>query len=234
MTVWDFKPATRGRKRLLAGIRGVNNGVDPVVGPGIMASRGAASAGFRLFKLDRNAPSSVGDLFTQVFGLIACVGGVAGTAGPSPFRHIHVQVMKVQRSFPEIGQTLGFRDQNDILIVTGKTEVVDQDVERRVELRRILPDQQSEIIAPVRRVAIPALPIRRRPVGLFKLFQFLFSPFMTRKAELSLILDQQVFEIRAVAIVALRAFAFGNGLMSSLYVFIHFMALDAHVTNSCR
>ena len=101
-------------------------------------------------KADRNAPSSVRDLVAQMLGQIARMGGVAGTAGPSSLRHIHVQVMKVQRSVPEIGQALSFLNQNNVRVVTGKAEGIDRNVEWGIEFRRILPDKQPEIVASVR------------------------------------------------------------------------------------
>ena len=118
-------PVSPGSGDRLVRIRRVDCRIDPVINMGIVATRGAASACFRLFKPDRNAPPSVRDLFTQLFGLIACMRGVAGAAGSSLLRHIHMPVMKIHRSVPEIGQTVGFPGQNNTLIVAGKAEVVE-------------------------------------------------------------------------------------------------------------
>ena len=168
-----------------------------------------------------------------MFGIIARMRGMTGTAGSSLFRHIHVLVMKVHRSVSKGGQIIGVLEENHILVVTGKTEVIEGNVKWRIELRRIVSDQQPVIIASVRGMALRAFPLRHGAMNVSELFQFLLRAFMAREAELSLILNQKIFEVRAVAVMAFRAFAFGNGIVRSLYVFIHFMALFACLSD-CR
>ena len=90
-------------------LRHVKNRGDPIVSPAIMTAQ-ATPARFRFFKLNGNFPFAVGELFTDMLGLIACMSGMAGTTRASLFRHIYMPIMKVGFSVSEFSQIFGFLD----------------------------------------------------------------------------------------------------------------------------
>ena len=74
----------------------------PIVFGLLVATRGAPAACVRLRERNAHEPSSEGDLFPDVVGLVRGVLVMAGAAG-APFLAVHVQVVQVQIAVAEGG-----------------------------------------------------------------------------------------------------------------------------------
>ena len=74
----------------------------PIVFVLLVATRGAPATRLCLGERNAHEPSSEGDLFPDVVGLVRGMLGVAGAAG-APFLAVHVQVVQVQIAVAEGG-----------------------------------------------------------------------------------------------------------------------------------
>ena len=94
--------------------------MDTVIRKFLMASRGAAAAGFCLDKLDRNSPAPKRRLVPYQFGPGAYMFIVACKAGPPVDFLIDVQVVQVKSAVTKIGKRFGIALFGDRLFVAEK------------------------------------------------------------------------------------------------------------------
>lgn len=132
-----------------------------------------ASTVFRLFKLYRQIPHPVWHAFANMLWFVACMRLMTRTACTPPAILINVQVMQIETAVAEIGQGGGFRLQDKRLLVTGKAKFVVLRGKRRVELRRVLLDKKSKMIAAVSLMTSVAILLGNGTVHEFLSFQLM-------------------------------------------------------------
>jgi hypothetical protein len=144
---------------------------------------------------------------------------MAGAAGTSHYALVDVDVMQIFAAIAELRQLLGLRRGKRFFFMTAEAKRIVLGIVCGIELRRVGIRQQPEVVAAVRHVAGAAIlgsdrAMLMRIVGeqladvgellAFMVHNVVFA--MALQAELHGELDEQVFHIGAVRVVAIDAF----------------------------
>ena len=135
-----------------------------------MAARCTTAACLGLLKLYGQIPHAIRNAFPNVFGQVACVRRMTGTARPALFRFIDMHEVQIQVAVSKIGQVGRFPRQNHTLGMTAKTQRVVLFAEGCIELRRVFLAQEAEILAAVRDVASAAIVLGDGAMQVFLVF----------------------------------------------------------------
>jgi len=209
-----------------------------------MTSRGAASTGGGFLEPDGNIPIAEGGFFPDMFFPGPGVDFMAGPAG-SPFLQVHMDIMKVPVTVPEIGKGGGFLCFCQGTFMALEADTVFFNVIGGVEFPGKLPDEE---FIKVRTVGIMAA----RTVSIFNGTVFLrvvgndfiyvvilpVGPddrlVMAIEAEVEWRLSQVIFIDRTVGVVTIKttSFLLDNGVLKFRrggFVYDRFMTFAAKV-----
>lgn len=189
----------------------------PVVAPGHMTARGAFSSVFILHIVGRKIPCSKRHGITDVFGIVARMDLMTGTAGPPFDGPVDVPKVEVLIAVSEVGQSSGIAVKGQGFLMAAEAEGIFIRGKGSIKLPGIFAFQQTEIIRSMRVMTSRAILLANRTMPIPISFKPLFHVYdlsvwglqllvVARQTEVGRGVLELLWKISVMRIMAVQAF----------------------------